>query len=328
MSRANAAHRGKAAPASDEGASAPIRSEPLRTEPKPAASAAPPPGWAGARWMRLVETIAEGEPLREGLELNRAGKVREVAFARGEASGVVQERPGVARQTTLRVATLDHPSWERAARAMADQAMYAARLLAGELPPTIEDLLGPLGLHLFPTEPSEITPKCNCARREGWCRHACALAAAVGQRLEREPFAIFELRGISSADLLDHLRARRALAGDAAAIAAVRRAGTMGGADLDPGPALEQCVESFWAAGPSLEDVDTTPRPPSVPHALLRRLGPSPFPKGGFPLIGLLASVYDTVSAAALREPVVPATTPDTDPGAEPDAGSHETPCD
>jgi hypothetical protein len=35
-----------------------------------------------------------------------------------------------------------------------------------------------------------------------------------------------------------------------------------------------------------------------VPHALLRRLGPSPM-NGRFPLVGLLASVYDTVAAAA-----------------------------
>ena len=41
--------------------------------------------------------------------------------------------------------------------------------------------------------------------------------------------------------------------------------------------------------------------PPAVhaPHALLRRLGPSPL-RGRFPLVGLLASVYDTVAQRAL----------------------------
>lgn len=270
------------------------------------------PGWAGSRWMRTIEAAAEGEPLREGLELNKSGKVREMAFARGVATAVVQERPGVARATTLTVTTLSHSDWERASRAMADQAVYAARLLAGELPPTIEDLLGPLGLRLFPTEASEISPTCNCTRRQGWCRHACALGAAVAKRLETEPFVIFELRGISSADLLDHLRARRAASGES--VSGARRAGAMGGADLDPGPPLDQCLDAFWGAGPTLDDVDTTPHPPTVRHALLRRLGPSPFPKGGFPIIGLLASAYDTVSEAALRSASAPAGDESADP--------------
>jgi hypothetical protein len=42
------------------------------------------------------------------------------------------------------------------------------------------------------------------------------------------------------------------------------------------------------------------PPPQHAPHALLRRLGPSPLP-GRFPLVGLLASVYDTVAEEAIR---------------------------
>jgi hypothetical protein len=39
--------------------------------------------------------------------------------------------------------------------------------------------------------------------------------------------------------------------------------------------------------------------PPPVSHPILRRLGQSPFVNATFPLVGLLASCYDTISQAA-----------------------------
>jgi hypothetical protein len=67
--------------------------------------------------------------------------------------------------------------------------------------------------------------------------------------------------------------------------------------------ALASLAHEFWSEPAGLENLDTAPRPPEVRHALLRRLGPSPFKapsEGGFPLIGLLATCYDVVREAAL----------------------------
>jgi hypothetical protein len=58
-------------------------------------------------------------------------------------------------------------------------------------------------------------------------------------------------------------------------------------------------VDRFWEAGPELEQVDLPVEVPQVSHALLRRLGPSPFPESRFPLVGLLATCYDVVSKRA-----------------------------
>ena len=58
--------------------------------------------------------------------------------------------------------TLTHAESERVISSMVDQAVYAAKLLSGELPPSIEDVFAPLGLRLFPSESGDLTPKCNC----------------------------------------------------------------------------------------------------------------------------------------------------------------------
>jgi hypothetical protein len=61
---------------------------------------------------------------------------------------------------------------------------------------------------------------------------------------------------------------------------------------------LEESIESFWNfAGEPPELVRCDARHHAA-HALLRRLGPSPLP-GRFPIMGLLASIYDEVSTRA-----------------------------
>jgi len=66
-------------------------------------------------------------------------------------------------------------------------------------------------------------------------------------------------------------------------------------------PQLEECLDGFWEAGPELDAVEVRIEPPATPLALLEQLGPSPFERGGFPLIGFLATTYEKVSRYALN---------------------------
>jgi len=56
----------------------------------------------------------------------------------------------------------------------------------------------------------------------------------------------------------------------------------------------------FWDAGADLDTIQVQIAPPEKSLELLERLGPSPFERGGFPLIGFLATTYDKVSRYAL----------------------------
>ncbi len=65
-------------------------------------------------------------------------------------------------------------------------------------------------------------------------------------------------------------------------------------------PPLEETTHPFWLAGEGLADIDIQVEPPASPLAVLEKLGPSPFERAGFPLIGFLATTYDKVSRFAL----------------------------
>ena len=64
-------------------------------------------------------------------------------------------------------------------------------------------------------------------------------------------------------------------------------------------PPIEEVIESFWDVGPEFEAVSIQIAAPEPPLAILERLGPSPFERAGFPLIGFLATTYDKVSRYA-----------------------------
>jgi len=64
-------------------------------------------------------------------------------------------------------------------------------------------------------------------------------------------------------------------------------------------PPLEDCLDTFWSAGMPLEDLPDIRPAVAEPYEILKRLGPSPFEGGGFPLIGFFATAYERVSRFA-----------------------------
>jgi uncharacterized Zn finger protein len=293
-----------------------------------------PDSWPSQRWMRLIEQAAPGEALLEGLGYATAGQTRRLGIDSGRIGGAVQGTSPAAYECSITLTPFTHDQSEQVIHAMIDQAVYAAKLLAGELPANIEDVFAPLNLKLFPTDPAELTPACNCRTRRmtappqfartganppalppaapppepvdtgpvsPWCKHICCLAYLVAERFTTDPFLIFTLRGLPREELLERLRQRRAAAGSGAGGALVYTPAVPGVSDLEPSP-LEESLASFWDAGAGLSQLDMPIAKPEVSHPLLRRLGPSPFGgPGRFPMVGLLATCYDLISEAAIK---------------------------
>jgi len=64
-------------------------------------------------------------------------------------------------------------------------------------------------------------------------------------------------------------------------------------------PPIEVMADRFWEVGTEFEAISIHVAPPETPLELLEELGPSPFERGGFPVIGFLATTYDKVSRYA-----------------------------
>jgi uncharacterized Zn finger protein len=271
--------------------------------------------WGAQRWMRLVEEAADANWLAEGLEYAKLGQTKKQTVSAGRVETVVQGRSVRPYVCVFGFDVLSPEQWEKVVNAMSENAMHAAKLMAGELPASVEDVFAPLGLKLYPTAHSDVRVSCECghamARRSdgtgGWCKHLACAAYLLANKLATEQFLMFQLRGIEASDLLDRLRQRRVVSGAAQGMATPLYQQRVPGVSDRNSPALEEQVQSFWsmpaAAREKLQELDVSLRGPEVSHPLLRRLGASPWTgPGSFPLVGLLASCYEVASQAAMSQ--------------------------
>jgi uncharacterized Zn finger protein len=254
-----------------------------------------PRTWVGRRWLALVEQLVGPKERAEGLDYARRGQTVRIEIGPGGIDAAVQGRAAAAYATRWRLPVFDDRQWQRLIDAMAGEALYAAKLLARELPEAVDALPGPGDLRLVPAA-GEVGLECDCGRGAA-CRHAAAIGYLAAERLDADPLRAFALRGMESSRLLERLAAARTRQTRSVAAHAEP---LMPHASRQAAPELAACLDSFWRPGPQLAELQRMPPPQHAPHALLRRLGPSPLP-GRFPLVGLLASVYDTVAQEAVR---------------------------
>lgn len=258
-----------------------------------------PESWAGQRIWRVVEQGADGDALREGLDYARQGQTRRISFEGGRVEASVQGRRTKAYVTTFALPRFSAEDAARAVRALGEQSRFAAKLLSGEMPASIEDAFIPIGLHVFPTGADEVEISCTCTETKPWCKHAICVAALFAERVGEDPFLILELRGLSREELLEGLREHRSMGMETRGPQAVYSAHVPGLSDAE-WPSLEDEVVHFWRK-PGAGEVPGVPvAPAEVSHPLLRRLGPSPFPESRFPLVGLLATCYDLIGRRML----------------------------
>lgn len=273
-----------------------------------------PRSWVTQRLLRVAEQGAESDVYKDGLEYARLGQTKRLTIEDTLCEGVIQGRSDKPYTTLLALNQFDAESQERVIAAMADQVRYAAKLLSGELPSNIEDVFAPLGLKLFPAEPSDIHPKCTCpdwSEEQPWCKHAVCLTALLSERMGDDPMLIFGLHGMPSQELIDGLRQKRAVGVQGSGPAPVLLQHVPGVSDVPSAP-LDDSIDSFWEVGDELQQLDTPIEPPALNCVLLRRLGASPFPEGKFPLIGLMATCYQLIGDDAINED-------DADPQSAPD---------
>lgn len=263
-----------------------------------------PPALTGiaAEWMRFVSRHASEEDLKEGYEYARAGQTRSMTMEPARISALVQGRAIRAYHLALQVSAFDDGQWARVISAIGEHALVAGRLIAGQAPDELMALFESAGLSLVPRETSDVIAACNAPNEKPWCKHACCVAWLIAESLERDPLGMLTLRGLPPAELVERLRDKRASATAAGGAQTPNLTSELSGRMYEGSAPLETVLEEFWHVGTGFDELDVTIRPAEVSHALLRRLGPSPFTEGRFPLVGLLATCYDLISRDALKQ--------------------------
>jgi uncharacterized Zn finger protein len=254
--------------------------------------------WWAQRWIQVLESFNIGARLGRGRSYARGGQVLSIDIDKGTVQARVQGSRPKPYDITIKVKALSAADWKKLARALSQQALFAAKLLASEMPQDIERVFESAKLSLFPEKLGDLTTNCSCPDWSNPCKHIAAVYYLLGEEFDRDPFLLFKLRGLSREELL-------ALLGEGKATRGAKPAIGKGPATEPVEPALpaEPLVADpaqFWASADLPDDLIGEVRIPPVHAALPKRLGSFPFWRGAEPFLEALEPIYQRASQRGL----------------------------
>lgn len=223
--------------------------------------------WWATRWIQAMERLVDAGRLSRGRSYARKGQVLSIEEKKNGVEARVQGSRRTPYKIDIQVAPLGTAQWEKVIDALAEQALFTALLLAGEMPQDIEEAFQTAGVSLFPDRRDDLTTHCSCPDWSNPCKHVAATHYILGERFDEDPFLLFRLRGRSQDQILQGLRQRRA--------------GQDIQADEEGEPEsvalLEDNLERFWDLGEPFESFGAAIKAPLIELPLLKRLGEPTF---------------------------------------------------
>ena len=245
--------------------------------------------WWSRRFIDVLESFCTTGRLSRGRNYARRGQVLWLTVRSGYVDASVQGSRENPYHVRIQVLPLTTAQWQRVIGALAAQAVFRARLLAGEMPAEIEEVFAACGTPLFPRGWRDLEMSCSCPDWEVPCKHLAAVCYVLAERFDDDPFDVLAWRGKGRDELLAALRGR-----------GTETAGTEPGQSAEPdaeaGPAdppLAGVLGSFWSAGLSPARLRALPPAPAAPAGLLlRAFEPPDVPVRGQDLAALLQPAY------------------------------------
>jgi uncharacterized Zn finger protein len=251
--------------------------------------------WWSGRFISILESFDIGARLSRGRSYARSGQVMNLQIEPGLVSSKVQGSQRKPYKVRIKIEPLPYGDWSRAEEAMASQALFMAKLLAGEMPREIEEAFAACDLKLFPRSKRELETECSCPDWSNPCKHIAATYYILAEKFDEDPFLIFKWRGRAKEQIIERLRALR----DLVTVPDDLKLGPRGLLPAENITPLAERITDFWTIGAELSGLRIQPQAAEVPDAVLKQLGPAPIEFRGENLAKMLAHVYEIMTRAA-----------------------------
>lgn len=251
--------------------------------------------WWSKVFISILESFDIGARLSRGRSYARSGQVMDLEIEPGLVTSKVQGSERKPYKVRIKLKPLSEDDWSRAEEAMADQALFMAKLLAGEMPREIEDAFAASSLKLFPNRQRDLETECSCPDWSNPCKHIAATYYILAEKFDEDPFLIFVWRGRTKEQIIERLRALRDSIPAQDDLTLEHR-------ELIPGESvapLAECINNFWSAGDDLSSLRIRPQAAEIPVAILKQFGPAPIEIQGKNLTEMLVPAYEMMTTSA-----------------------------
>ena len=165
--------------------------------------------WWGKVFIEALESITDAGRLQRGRSYAKGNKVKSFDIDRNcitaRVRGSINPYFGVYKEPTYNISIKIEPiaksKWNLAIEQLSSKASTISRLLLNEVPDDIESTFAELGLHLLPHSSQDFETSCSCPDYANPCKHIAGVYYLVAAQLDKNPFLLFELRGLSKSEL-------------------------------------------------------------------------------------------------------------------------------
>ncbi|MFQ4140823.1 SWIM zinc finger family protein [Chlorogloeopsis sp. ULAP02] len=165
--------------------------------------------WWSQRWLELLDSYRFKKRLERGRNYARQGNVLSIDFQGAKVLARVQGSEAEPYKVSLFLDSFSEEQWNYIVETMSQKAIFAAKLLAGEMPQNIEEVFTNNGLSLFPFTLADVHSRCSCPDKANPCKHIAAVYYQLGDRFSEDPFVLFQLRGRTKEQVISDLRQLR-----------------------------------------------------------------------------------------------------------------------
>lgn len=259
--------------------------------------------WWAQRWVDVLESFGWRRRLERARNYVREGRVLQLDFNGPKVLARVQGTAEQPYRVSLALDPFTDEQWSFVIEEMSQRAIFAAKLLVGEMPQNIEEAFTASGLSLFPFSKFDIHSRCSCPDPVNPCKHIGAVYYLLGDHFSQDPFILFQLRGRTKQSIVEDLRQMRSYAVKTTgqSVELTKKSQTAG-----------VCVDSaFWRYGQQLDPSLVVITPPPTSETVLDVLGPLQLPVvpmkagklGGEQLVDdCLRTIYQRVSQNAMMK--------------------------
>ena len=265
--------------------------------------------WWGQRFIAALEQFTDPARLGRGRSYASGGRILEHTLAKGTVTakvrGSINPYFGVYKEpiyrTTITIKPISPADWTKAIGKIASRADLVTKLLMNEMPDTIEDAFSGLGLHLLPHSERDFETHCSCPDWANPCKHIAGVYYLLASALDRDPFLMFELRGLSRDALhaelvrssLGQILSSALKSEEDPAVEPVESYYTR--PDREP-DAVVASHKEFWTGAKRLPAPPSAPSQPAVPALLIKKQGDYPaFWHKDASFIGVMEELYARV---------------------------------
>ena len=165
--------------------------------------------WWGRRFIEALEEFTDADRLARGRSYASGGRILSYEIKGGtvqaKVRGSINPYFGVYVEptytTTVTMKPIARADWTKVIADLSSKAGFVAKLLLNEMPDTIEAAFSLHGVELLPHRKKDFTTSCSCPDYYNPCKHIAGVCYLLSSVLDRDPFLMFELRGLSRDDL-------------------------------------------------------------------------------------------------------------------------------